>query len=59
MAEAKISHKALVPYLDEEDFEQMRIDTRNLVVENELLRRRIVLLESELFARTRAKHIFH
>jgi hypothetical protein len=59
MAEAKISHKAVLPYLDEEDFEQIRIDTRNLVVENEQLRSRIVLLESELFTRTRAKYTFH
>ncbi len=46
--EAKSSLEAVRPYLEEEDFEQMRIETRQLVVENELLRRRIEHLERQL-----------
>jgi hypothetical protein len=40
--------EAVLPYLDEEDFEQMRIDTRKLVVENERLRKRIAHLERQI-----------
>ncbi len=39
---------AVLPHLDDEDFEQMRVDTRKLVVENELLRRRIAHLERQI-----------
>lgn len=48
MMEAKMLHEALLPLLDEEDFEQMRIDTRQLVVENERLRKRIAHLERQI-----------
>jgi PHD/YefM family antitoxin component YafN of YafNO toxin-antitoxin module len=46
--QAKSSLEAVRPYLDEEDFEQMRIETRQLVVENEELRRRIAHLERQI-----------
>jgi hypothetical protein len=48
MMEAKISHGEVHPYLDDEDFEQMRVDTEKLVVENERLRRRIAHLEHQM-----------
>jgi hypothetical protein len=41
----KHSNQAVLHYLDAEDFEQMRIDTRKLVLENEMLRKRIAQLE--------------
>jgi hypothetical protein len=41
-------NEAVLPYLDAEDFEQMRIDTRKLVVENEKLRKRIAHLERQI-----------
>lgn len=40
--------EAVLPYLDEEDFEQMRIDTRQLLAENERLRERIAYLEHQI-----------
>jgi hypothetical protein len=48
MTELKLVNDAVLPYLDEEDFEQMRIDTRKLVVENKMLKRRIADLESHI-----------
>lgn len=41
-------NEAVLPYLDEEDFEQMRIDTRKLAAENEKLRARIAYLEHQI-----------
>lgn len=48
MMEAKIPQEAVLPYLDEEDFEQIRIDTRKLVKENERLKERIAHLENRI-----------
>jgi len=42
---AEIAQSAVLPYLEEEDFEQMRMDTRKLWLENEQLRRRIAHIE--------------
>jgi len=42
---AEIAQSAVLPYLEEEDFEQMRMDTRKLWLENEQLRRRIAQIE--------------
>jgi len=44
MMEPGLLHEALLSHLDEEDFEQMRIDTHKLVMENEMLRKRIAHL---------------
>jgi hypothetical protein len=41
-------NEAILPYLDKEDFEQMCIDTRQLVAENERLRKRIAHLERQI-----------
>ena len=46
--ELKLGRDAIVPYLEEEDFEQMRIDTQKLVVENESLKKRISHLECQI-----------
>jgi len=46
--EPKPLHEALLPYLDEEDFDQMRIDIQKLVLENEMLRKRIAHLEHQI-----------
>jgi ribosomal protein S13 len=48
MMDARISNNAVLPYLDEEDFEQMRVETEKLVVENEMLRKRIAHLERQI-----------
>jgi len=41
----KLASEAILPLLEEEDFEQMRRDTRELVDENTRLRKRVALLE--------------
>jgi hypothetical protein len=46
--ELKLVSDVILPYLEEEDFEQMRIDTQKLVVENEMLKKRISHLEYEI-----------
>jgi hypothetical protein len=48
MKKAELLQTAVLAYLDEEDFEQMRIDTRKLVAENEQLKKRIAHLEYHL-----------
>jgi hypothetical protein len=48
MTETKCLNEAVLPYLDEEDFTQMYIDTRKLVFENENLRRRIAYVENQI-----------
>jgi hypothetical protein len=42
---------SLLLLLEEEDFEQMRQDTRKLVAENALLRKRIARLELHIITR--------
>ncbi len=51
MMKANVLQEAMLPCLEAEDFEQMRVDTRNLVAENENLRRRIAHLEYQLVTR--------
>ena len=46
--ELKLVSDPILPFLEEEDFEQMRIDTQKLVVENEMLKKRISHLECEI-----------
>jgi len=48
VTETKRLNEAVLPYLDEEDFAQMSIDTRKLVFENENLRRRIAYVENQI-----------
>ena len=59
MTETKLSHKAVLPYLDEEDFEQMRTDTRHLVMENERLRKRIAHLECHIVTHSWSRWNLH
>ena len=42
--------ESLFPLLEEEDFEQVRHDTRKLVAENVLLRERIARLERHIMS---------
>ena len=51
--------QAVLPYLTEEDFEQMRTDTRELVLENETLKRRIAALEYHIVTHARAEWKLH
>lgn len=44
----KLATATILPFLNKEDFEQMRLDTQKLVVENELLKRRIAHLECQI-----------
>jgi len=53
------SHASVFPYLEEEDFEQMRIDTRQLVTENETLKKRIAELEYHMVTHTWAGWSLH
>jgi hypothetical protein len=48
MTKTKRLNEAVLPYLDEEDFAQMCIDTQKLVLENENLRTRIAYLENQI-----------
>jgi hypothetical protein len=59
MAELKLLNDAALPHLNEEDFEQMRIDTRKLVVENKMLKRRITDLESHIVTHAWADFKLH
>ena len=44
----ELATEAILPFLNEEDLEQMRHDIQKLRVENELLRRRIAHLECQI-----------
>ena len=48
MTDAEISREAFLAHLSEDDFEQIRLDTKKLVLENEILRRRIAHLECQI-----------
>ena len=47
---SKLASEKIVPLLEEEDFEQLRVDMRRLVVENALLKKRLSLLEQYIIA---------
>ncbi len=59
MTEPKRLLQAALPLLTEEDFEQLRVDTRKLVVENEQLRLRIAQLESHIVTHGWAERKLH
>ena len=59
MKKSEISHAAILPWLEEEDFEQMRIDTGRLVAENEKLKKRIAELECHMVTHTWARWVLH
>jgi hypothetical protein len=59
MIELKRANAAVLPYLDEKDFEQMRNDTRKLVEENKQLKKRILNLETELVTQAWAGWSLH
>jgi hypothetical protein len=44
----ELATETILPLLNEEDLKQMRRDTQRLVVENELLKRRIAHLECQI-----------
>ena len=46
--ELKRVSEAVFPHLNEEDFEQMRLDTQKLVAEVKMLKRRVAGLEAHI-----------
>jgi hypothetical protein len=59
MTEPERLLEAAFALLTEEDFEQMRVDTRKLVVENEQLRQRIAQLECHIVTHGWAERKLH
>jgi len=59
MTEPERLLEAAFPLLNEEDFEQMRVDTQKLVVENEQLRQRIAQLEFHIVTHGWAERKLH
>jgi hypothetical protein len=55
----EVASESILPLLEEKDFEQMRRDTRKLVVENALLRGRIARLELHIMTRGWEYRILH
>jgi len=55
----EVASEYILPLLEEDDFEQMRRDTRKLVAENALLRRRIARLERHIMTLDREYRILH
>lgn len=59
MTESNRLVEAAFSLLTEEDFEQMRVDTRKLVIENEQLRQRIAQLECHIVTHGWAERKLH
>jgi hypothetical protein len=59
MTEPKRLTAAILPFLTEEDFEQMRVDTRKLLAQNEQLRQRIAQLEFHIVTNGWAERKLH